>query len=101
VIGGAAALFAILVIGLAIALYLSGSDSVWKGNTEAERKAFREGRYLEAVNYAQAAVKDAEAFGPQDPRLATSLHNAGELYTRLKRPWKTRRPRERFAPWPG
>jgi serine/threonine protein kinase/tetratricopeptide (TPR) repeat protein len=85
VIGGAAALFAILVIGLAIALYLSGSDSVWKGNTEAERKAFREGRYLEAVNYAQAAVKDAEAFGPQDPRLATSLHNAGELYTRLER----------------
>jgi serine/threonine protein kinase/tetratricopeptide (TPR) repeat protein len=85
VIGGAAALFAILVIGLAIALYLSGSDSVWKGNTEAERKAFREGRYLEAVNYAQAAVKDAEAFGPQDPRLAASLHNAGELYTRLEK----------------
>jgi tetratricopeptide (TPR) repeat protein len=85
VIGGAAALFAILVIGFAIALYLSGSDSVWKGNTEAERKAFSEGRYLEAVNYAQAAVKDAEAFGPQDPRLATSLHNAGELYTRLEK----------------
>jgi tetratricopeptide (TPR) repeat protein len=52
---------------------------------EAERKAFSEGRYLEAVNYAQAALKEAEAFGAQDSRLATSLHNAGELYTRLER----------------
>jgi serine/threonine protein kinase/tetratricopeptide (TPR) repeat protein len=85
VIGGAAALFVILIIGLAIALYLSGADSTWKKNAEAERKAFREGRYLEAVNYAQAALKEAEAFGAQDSRLATSLHNAGELYTRLER----------------
>jgi serine/threonine protein kinase/tetratricopeptide (TPR) repeat protein len=84
-IGGAASLFVILLIGLGVALYLSGSDSVWKGNMEAERRAFREGRYLEAVNYAQAALKDAEAFGPQDPRLATSLHNAGELYAKLER----------------
>ena len=85
VIGGAAGLFVILLVGIAVALYLSGSDSVWKGNMEAERKAFREGRYLGAVDYAQAAVKDAEAFGAQDPRLATSLHNAGELYTKLER----------------
>src|SRR5262245_40477107 len=84
-IGGAAGFFVILLIGIAVALILSGSDSVWKGNMEAERKAFREGRYLEAVNYAQAAMKDAEAFGAQDPRLATSLHNAGELYTRMER----------------
>jgi serine/threonine protein kinase/tetratricopeptide (TPR) repeat protein len=85
VFGGAAGLFVILLVGIAVALYLSGSDSVWKGNMEAERKAFSEGRYLEAVNFALAAVKDAEAFGAQDPRLATSLHNAGELYTRLER----------------
>ena len=85
VIGGGAVFIVILVIGLAVALFMSGSDSVWKGNMEAERKAFSEGRYLEAVTYAQAAVKDAEAFGAQDSRLATSLHNAGELYTRLER----------------
>jgi len=84
-IGGVIALFAILVIGLGVALYMGGSDSTWKGNMEAERKAFREGRYLEAVNYAQAALKEAETFGPQDLRLATSLHNAGELYARLER----------------
>jgi serine/threonine protein kinase/tetratricopeptide (TPR) repeat protein len=85
VIGGSAALFAILVIGVAIVLYMNGSSSVWKENMEAERKAFREGRYLEAVNLAQAELKEAETFGPQDSRLATSLHNAGELYTRLER----------------
>lgn len=85
IIGGVAALFVILMITLAAAWYLSGSDSVWKANMEAERKAFREGRYLEAANYAQVALKEAEAFGPQDSRLATSLHNAGELYTRLER----------------
>ncbi len=52
---------------------------------EAERKSFAEGRYLEAVNYAQAALKEAASFGAEDARLATSLHNAGELYTRLER----------------
>jgi tetratricopeptide (TPR) repeat protein len=85
VIGGVAGLFLILMIGIVIALYIGGSDAGWRGNVEAERKAFRDGRYLEAVNFAQAAMKEAEAFGAQDPRLATSLHNAGELYTRLER----------------
>jgi tetratricopeptide (TPR) repeat protein len=85
VIGGAGVFFVILVIGVAIALYLGRSPSAWKEKMEAERKAFREGRFLEAVDYAQAEVKEAETLGPQDPRLATSLHNAGELYTRLER----------------
>jgi serine/threonine protein kinase len=82
-IGGAVTIFFVLMIGFAVVWYLS--DTAWKENIEAERRAFREGRYLEAVNYAQAALKEAEAFGPQDARLATSLHNAGELYTRLER----------------
>jgi serine/threonine protein kinase/tetratricopeptide (TPR) repeat protein len=75
----------LLVIGSGIVLYLGGSSSVWKENMEAESKAFHEGRYLEAVNYAQVALKEAEAFGQQDSRLATSLHNAGELYARLEK----------------
>ena len=83
VIGGSAAITVILVIGFAAVLYMS--DSAWKENMEAERKAFREGRYLEGVNFAQAALKEAETFGAQDARLATSLHNAGELYTRLEK----------------
>jgi tetratricopeptide (TPR) repeat protein len=71
------------MIGYVATRYMS--DSAWKENMEAERRAFREGRYLEAVNFAQAALKEAESFGPQDARLATSLHDAGELYTRLER----------------
>ena len=46
----------------------------------AGAKAHREGYYFDAVNSFQAAVKEAEAFGQQDPRLATSLNNLAELY---------------------
>ncbi len=80
-ISGVAALVVIAIVGYVIIDRLS--VSAWKGNMEAERKAFREGRYVEGVNYAQAALKEAEGFGSQDPRLATSLRNTGELYTRL------------------
>ena len=83
VVGGTAAIFVVLMIGFAALWYLG--DSTWKENLDAERRAFREGRYLEAVNYAQAALKEAEGFGAQDARLATTLHNAGELYTRLEK----------------
>ncbi|HEX5084664.1 MAG TPA: tetratricopeptide repeat protein, partial [Blastocatellia bacterium] len=81
----AGVLIVILVIGVGIVLYFGASSSAWKENMEAERKAFREGRYVEAVNYAQVELKEAEAFGQQDSRLATSLHNAGELYTKLEK----------------
>jgi serine/threonine protein kinase/tetratricopeptide (TPR) repeat protein len=81
----AGVLIVILVIGVGIVLYFGASSSVWKENMEAERKAFREGRYVEAVNYAQVELKEAEAFGQQDSRLATSLHNAGELYAKLEK----------------
>jgi len=85
VIGGFGALLIILVAGVGIVLYFGGSSSAWKAKMETERKAFREGRYLDAVNLAQAELKEAETLGSQDPHLATSLHNAGELYTRLER----------------
>jgi len=49
----------------------------------AGAKAHREGYYFDAVNSFQAAVKEGEAFGPQDPRLATSLNNLAELYRLL------------------
>jgi serine/threonine protein kinase/tetratricopeptide (TPR) repeat protein len=84
-IGGVSVLVVMLVVGVAIVLFLDSSDSGWKKNMEAERNAFREGRYLEAVKYAEVELKEAEAFGPQDARLAASLHNAGELYTRLEK----------------
>ncbi len=36
--------------------------------------------YPEADKQWSAALKEAEGFGPQDPRLATTLNNLGEVY---------------------
>ncbi len=36
--------------------------------------------YPEAEKQWSAALKEAEGFGPQDPRLATTLNNLGEVY---------------------
>ncbi len=55
-------------------------ETQWREHLAAGAKAHREGRYSDAVNSFQAAAKDAEAFGPQDPRLATSLNNLAGLY---------------------
>jgi len=52
----------------------------WRKHLAAGAKAHQEGRYSDAVNSFQVAAKDAEAFGPQDPRLAISLNNLAELY---------------------
>ncbi len=43
-------------------------------------KAYQQGNYPEAEKQWVAALKEAEGFGPQDPRLATSLNDLGEVY---------------------
>ena len=55
-------------------------ETQWRKHLAAGAKAHQEGRYSDAVNSFQAAAKDAEAFGPQDPRLATSLNNLARVY---------------------
>ncbi len=42
--------------------------------------AYQQGNYAEAVKQTKAALSAAEAFRPDDPRLATTLNNLGELY---------------------
>ncbi len=42
--------------------------------------AYRQGDYGQAVRLFEAAVREAEAFGPRDNRLATSLNNLALLY---------------------
>ena len=44
----------------------------WETYMEAATKAYREGRYAEAEKQLKAALKEAEAFTPEDPRVATS-----------------------------
>ncbi len=47
---------------------------------KARAQAYQQGRYLEAEKALQAALDEAERFGPQDLRLAASLNNLAELY---------------------
>ena len=52
----------------------------WESNNAAGVKAFQQGRYADAEKLFLAALKEAEGFGPDDPRLAMSLNNLAGLY---------------------
>jgi tetratricopeptide (TPR) repeat protein len=47
--------------------------------------AYQQGKYAEAEKQWVAAVKEAEGFGPQDPRLAASLNRLGEVHLHQRR----------------
>jgi len=73
-----------MLVGILCVVFVSiqacTQETQWRKHMAAGAKAHREGRYTDAERSFQAAVKEAEAFGPQDPRLATSLNNLAELY---------------------
>ena len=52
----------------------------WERHLRAGATAYQRGNYAEAVKHTKAALSVAEAFGPDDPRLATTLNNLGEFY---------------------
>ncbi len=54
--------------------------SPWETQLAAGEKAYQQGNYLEAEKRLVAALKEAEGFGPQDPRLATTLNYLGLVY---------------------
>ncbi len=60
--------------------YPSAQGDLWETYMAAATKAYQQGNYPEAEKQLEAAVKEAEGFGPQDPRLATSLNNLAEVY---------------------
>lgn len=69
----------LLVAGL-LALLTSGCagpspDEAWQRDMDAANQLFRQGRYAEAEASYRAVAKTAEAFGPKDLRLATTLNN--------------------------
>ena len=84
----------------------------WQMNNAAGEEAYKQGRYAEAEKTWLATLKEAESFGPQDPRLATSLNNLPLLYLTqskyaeaeplLKRAWRSgRKPSDQSTPtWP-
>ncbi len=72
-------LVALLSLILAV---LSGCtrSRLWDKYSKNGKKAFEPGRYAEAEKLLLSALKEAEGFGPPDPRTATSLNNLGALY---------------------
>ncbi len=52
----------------------------WESYMAAGAEAYQQDNYPEAEKQWAAAVMEAEGFGPQDPRAATSLNNLAAVY---------------------
>ena len=55
-------------------------EARWEQHLDAGEAAYQRGDYEEAVRQSKAALKEAEDFGEQDPRFATTLNNLAGLY---------------------
>ncbi len=53
----------------------------WEKANDAGVKALQEARYAEAEQQFEAALKEAENFGPEDSRLAKTLNNLAGVTT--------------------
>lgn len=52
----------------------------WQSHMVAGAQAYKQGNYAEAERQWASALKKAKRFGPQDPRLATTLNNLATVY---------------------
>jgi len=57
----------------------------WEKDSAKASEAFQQGRYAEAETLWKSALKDAESFPPEDPRLVVSLKNLAQLYDDQKK----------------
>ena len=74
-----------LLLGiLCLASFAVAQDTAWE-NMKAGGEAYRSGQYAEAEEQFVAAVKEAEKFGDEDPRLARSLKKLADLYHAQRR----------------
>ena len=53
----------------------------WERNIAAGNAAYQQRNFTEAEKQYAAAIIEAEGFGPEEPRLATSLNNMALLYS--------------------
>jgi tetratricopeptide (TPR) repeat protein len=56
-------------------------EELWHAHKEAGEAALRHGRLAEAEEHYLDALREAERFGPEDPRLAETLTTLGMLYS--------------------
>jgi len=76
-------LVGVLCVMLVSALFIGcgqSAGSPWESYIQAGEAAYKQGNYAEAEKQFLAALQVAEKFGPEVPRLATSLRNLAELY---------------------
>ncbi len=70
----------LLCLGLWPMVAASAQETRWDSIMADAVKAYQQADYGEAEKLFLAALKEAEKFGEQDPRLATSLNNLALLY---------------------
>ena len=65
---------------LLVSTQASAESTSWEMSNAAGMQAYQQARYAKAEEAWLGALKEAESFGAQDPRLATSLNNLAVLY---------------------
>ena len=73
-------LVGLLCLGLWPMVAASAQETRWDSIMADAVKAYQQADYAQAEELFRAALKEAEKFGEQDPRLATSLNNLAALY---------------------
>ena len=74
----------ILAIALLFTLPLYAQEALWKELNSKVIKFYQEGQYRNAISAANEALKVAEkTFGPEHPKVATSLNNLALIYKAL------------------
>lgn len=63
----------------------SDPSARWEKESAKASEAFQEGRYAEAETLLTAALKEAESFETEDPRLVVTLNNLARLYDDQKK----------------
>ena len=65
---------------LLVSTQASAESTSWEMSNAAGMQAYQQARYAKAEEAWLGALKEAESFGAQDPRLATGLNNLARLY---------------------
>ncbi len=73
-------LVGLLCLGLWPMVAASAQETRWDSIMDGAVEAYQQADYAQAEKLFLAALKEAEKFGDQDPRLAASLNNLAELY---------------------
>ena len=63
-----------------LSVFLFAQEGLWEKYIAAGENAYKQADYAEAEKLYLAALKEAEDFGVEDTRLATSLNNLADLY---------------------